>query len=278
MVVIVVQIGVGMGVRIDVRVVVDDVMIDHGVPVVQEVMWLIVHHLVHMMHWLHFMDGLVTDNLGRSVNVLQMAVVHVVIQVRRVAVVVVDGMRHSIHVVVVTIDHYGGAVAQMNAIGMVDIAVHVGWQLLVVHIVLQMGQQASLSHAQQSQSADEELKKTSTVRRNSGTIISRPTPTFIVEISRLIRVIQRLRLTARLRHLCCSAVVVELCSNPLQPTHFIELKGSCNHWPIARAARRVEQLAWSVVPAIERYQNGQAMKVMRCVPGQPSGRRAWNAQ
>lgn len=139
MVRIVVQIGVGVGVRIDVSVVVDDVMIDHGVPVVQEVVWLIVHHLVHMMHWLHFVDGLVADNLGRSVHMLQMAVVHVVIQVRRVAVVVVDGMRHSVHVVVVAIDHYGGAVAQVNAIGMMNVAVHIGWQLLVVHIVLQMG-------------------------------------------------------------------------------------------------------------------------------------------
>lgn len=181
---IVVKVSVGMCVRIDVgMVVVDNVMIDHGIPVVQEMVWLIVHHFVNMMNWLHFMDGLVADNLGRSMN---MGMVHIVIQMGRIAIVMVDRMWHWVHMVIAAIDHYSGAMAQMYTIRMMNVAVHKVWQLLVMKIVLQMRQQTRLSYAQQSQSADEELKKTSTIRRKFAVPIFHLAPTFIMEISHLI--------------------------------------------------------------------------------------------
>lgn len=163
---IVVQISMmGMMVLIDVCVAVDDVMIDHGIAVVQEMMGLIVHYLVHMMHWLHFMDRLVADYLGRGMDMgvmhMVMAVHVVMIQVSRVAVVMINWMWHSVQMVVsTTIDHNCRAVAQMNAIGMMHIRIHEMRQMiLVMMIVLQMRQQTSLSHAQQCQSADKELKR-----------------------------------------------------------------------------------------------------------------------
>lgn len=102
--------SVQVGVLIDVCVVVDDVMIDHGVPVVQEVVGLIVHNLVHMMYGLHLVDGLVADNLGRCMHVsmmdmVGMSVMHIMIQVSRVAVVMIDWM--CVHMMFATIDHNG---------------------------------------------------------------------------------------------------------------------------------------------------------------------------
>jgi len=158
------QIGMmGMMMLIDVCIVVDDVMIDHGIPVVQEVMGFIVHHLVHMMHWLHFMDGLVADDLGRSMDMRMMMhmvmAVHIVIQVSRVAVVMVNWMWHCIQMVISTIDHNSRTMTQMNTIRMMHIGVHKMRQILVMMIVLQMRQQTSLCHAQQCQGADKELKR-----------------------------------------------------------------------------------------------------------------------
>ena len=74
----------------------------------------------------------------------------------------------------------------MNAIRVMHIGVPKVPQILVVMFVLQMGQQTRLSHAEQSQSADKELKKTSTIRKNFAISIFRFAPTFIVEISHLI--------------------------------------------------------------------------------------------
>lgn len=151
-----------MGVLIDMCVVVDDVMIDHGVPVVQEVVGLIVHNLVHMMHWLHLMNGLVADNLGRGMHMsvmmhIGMSVMHIsVIQVSRVAVVMIDWM--CVHMMFATIDHNGRAVAQVNAVRVMHIGIHEVRQMIVVMVVM-MGQQTGLSHAQQGQGADEELQE-----------------------------------------------------------------------------------------------------------------------
>lgn len=102
--------SVQVGVLIDVCVVVDDVMIDHGVPVVQEVVGLIVHNLVYMVYWFHLVDGLVADNLGRGMHVsmvymVGMSVMHIMIQVSRVAVVMIDWM--CVHMMFATIDHNG---------------------------------------------------------------------------------------------------------------------------------------------------------------------------
>lgn len=102
--------SVQVGVLIDVCVVVDDVMIDHGVPVVQEVVGLIVHNLVDMVYWFHLVDGLVADNLGRGMHVsmvymVGMSVMHIMIQVSGVAVVMVDWM--CVHMMFATIDHNG---------------------------------------------------------------------------------------------------------------------------------------------------------------------------
>lgn len=160
----VVQVSVQMGVLIDMCVVVDDVMIDHGVPVVQEVVGFIVHNLVHMVHWLHLVDGLVADNLGRGMHMsvmmhIGMSVMHIsVIQVSRVAVVMIDWM--CVHMMFATIDHNGRAVTQVHTVRVMHIGVHEVRQMIVVMmLMLQMGQQTGLSHAQQGQGADKELQK-----------------------------------------------------------------------------------------------------------------------
>lgn len=153
----VVQVSVQMGVLVDMCVVVDDVMIDHGVPVVQEVVGFIVHNLVHMVHWLHLVDGLVADNLGRGMHMSVM--MHIgVIQVSRVAVVMIDWM--CVHMMFATIDHNGGAVTQVHTVRVMHIGVHEVRQMIVVMmLMLQMGQQTGLSHAQQGQGADKELQE-----------------------------------------------------------------------------------------------------------------------
>lgn len=160
----VVQVSVQMGVLIDMCVVVDDVMIDHGVPVVQEVVGFIVHNLVHMVHRFHLVDGLVADNLGRGMHMsvmmhIGMSVMHIgVIQVSRVAVVMIDWM--CVHMMFATIDHNGGAVTQVHTVRVMHIGIHEVRQMIVVMmLVLQMGQQTGLSHAQQGQGADKELQK-----------------------------------------------------------------------------------------------------------------------
>lgn len=153
----VVQVSVQMGVLIDMCVVVDDVMIDHGVPVVQEVVGFIVHNLVHMVHRLHLVDGLVADNLGRGMHMSVM--MHIgVIQVSRVAVVMIDWM--CVHMMFATIDHNGRAVTQVHTVRVMHIGVHEVRQMIVVMmLMLQMGQQTGLSHAQQGQGADKELQE-----------------------------------------------------------------------------------------------------------------------
>lgn len=187
---IMMQVSVGMSMLIDVCVgVVNDVMIDHRISIVQEVVWLIMHHLVHMMHWLHFMNGLMADNLGWGMymSVMHMVVsVHIVIQMGRVAVMMVNGMRHCVQMVIGTIDHNSGAVAQVNAVRVMHLGVHKVRQFLVMMIVLQMRKQTRLSHAQQGQSADKELRKTSIVTRTWHTRVVCLGPTFITEISHLI--------------------------------------------------------------------------------------------
>jgi len=157
----VMQIMMGMMMLIDVSIVMDDVMIDHGISVVQEMMGFIVHHLVHMMHWLHFMDGLMANNLGRSMDMSVMYMVmavHIVIQVSGVAIVMINWMLHRIQMMITTINHNRRAVSQMNTIRMMHIGINKMRQLLVMIMMIQMGQETGLCHAQQCQSADKDLK------------------------------------------------------------------------------------------------------------------------
>lgn len=69
-----------MNVFIMMIVLMDDMMIDHRLDIVQEVVWLMVHHLGDMMHWLNMVNWLVVYNFGSGCGMVYV-MVHIMMQI-----------------------------------------------------------------------------------------------------------------------------------------------------------------------------------------------------